>query len=144
MTHTNRSLSLNGDTCAHINSQTRSDRTTRYSRVRRAYADVTACVSDSSLAGGPTSTGVLYRMIARDSYSLPDPKAVLRPFRLQLILPSLLGHMNLRTCPCKMRHLVSPDGDTICPNCTSIFTAITLYYLSPYTAIKILLWLWLS
>jgi len=69
---------------------------------------------------------VLYRVITRDSYSLPDPKAVSRPFGLQLILPSLLGQMNFRTCPCKTRHLVSSDGDTICPNCPSIFTAITL------------------
>ena len=37
---------------------------------------------------------MLYRVIARDSYSLPDPKAVSRPFSPQLILPSLLGHMN--------------------------------------------------
>jgi len=51
-----------------------------------------------------------------------------RPYGLQLILPSLLVQMNLRTCPCKTRHLVSSDGDTICPNCPSIFTDITLYY----------------
>ena len=142
-THTNRSLSLSGDTCEHINNQTRSDQITHSSRVWRAYSDVTACVSNSSLAGGPTSTGVLYCVITRDSYSLPDPKAISRPFGLQLILPSLLGQVNLRTCPCKTRHLVSSDGDTLCPNCPNIFTAITLYY-HRTLLLKFLLGLWLS
>jgi len=65
------------------------------------------------LANGPTSTGMPYRVIARDSYSLLDPKAVSRPFSLPLILPA---YKDIWTTDLPVQDPTSyiPDGDTIC------------------------------